>query len=74
MAERANEGDTALAEFHVDSIVDESCQSVADERREKDERDDGVGEPVVFLKIWDDSPVGCVVHPCCQLVMLTIKE
>jgi hypothetical protein len=42
VAERTHESDAALTEFHVDRIVDEGGQSVADEWREEDERDDGV--------------------------------
>ena len=73
MAERAHEGDAALTKFHVDRIVDKRRQSVADEGREEDERDDGVGKLVVFLEVWNDSAVSCIVLKEAKLVGLAIR-
>jgi hypothetical protein len=61
VAERAHESDAALTKFHVDRVVDERRQSVADEGREEHERDDGVGKLIVFLEVWNDSAVSCIV-------------
>ena len=48
VADGTEDGDAALAEFHVDGVVEQRGQVVADERGEEDQRDDGVAQPVVL--------------------------
>lgn len=51
MAQRAEEGNTALAVFEVDVVVQQCRGAIAYQWGEKDEGDDDICEVVVFLKL-----------------------
>lgn len=51
MTARADYRDSTLTEFEVKIVVQKGGGNVADERGQEDERDDGVADGVVFLKL-----------------------
>jgi hypothetical protein len=51
VTERRDQGDAAAAEGMMEAGVGEGRDGVAGERREENERDDGVADVVVFLEL-----------------------
>jgi len=49
---RAENRDSPLAQPHVDCMVEQSCDSIANQRRKKHERDNCVGEVVVSFELF----------------------
>jgi len=61
MATGHNEPNPPLAHLHVDPVVQQPARHIADHRRQEDQRDDGVVDPVVLLKVGDERSIRGVI-------------
>lgn len=51
MADRRNKGNSSLSPFHVDSRIGKSCERVAHEWRQENQRDCGIAKVVIFFQL-----------------------
>lgn len=55
MAAGSEDGDSSLAKLHVDCIIQDGGQGVANEGRQEDERDDSIGEVVIGFELVTEA-------------------